>query len=106
MPRRGETNHPSSSSDLVRAELCAFVPSWFSAVPATGRRPVLLKKPVLLEKIVERRAHRIGPDLVALLVGVQSVGHDVGGEVAVLVEELGAEVEVLHVPAAVVELGD
>jgi len=50
------------------------------------------------------RLDRLGPDLVALGVGVQAVGHDPLGKRAVGSEKLVAEVEELHV-LAVIELG-
>jgi hypothetical protein len=44
----------------------------------------------------------VGPDVVALGRGMQEVGHDVGGERAVGLEELVADVEVGHMRAVIV----
>src|SRR6266705_1398934 len=59
----------------------------------------------LLQQLRQRALHRISPDLITLLIGVQQIRHDVLGQRAVRFKKLRADVEELHHPA-IVEFGE
>src|SRR5437762_154623 len=78
------TSSISASLRLSPLPVCA---------PTLGTCILLWGESPLLQHVVQRGEHVVGPDLVAFGVGVEGVGHDVFGEVAIGIEEFGAEFE-------------